>query len=292
MKKGLSLVLFLIFLSNPGHVWAEGANIFKIGESVIVDSGTKVSSVTTINGQITINGKVEGNVTAIGDSIVLTKRAVVEGNVTSIGGVVVLGKGAEVQGKLTEINSSNVSDVISTLLSDDWEGWSWVWAIFSLIIFFSVLIIALLLAALLPAHVRAVSQAMQAETLKVTLWGILGLILIVPLAVLLTISVVGIVLIPLEIILVTCAALMGFIAMSQLIGQRAYGLFKRTNRHIIREIFWGLVVLWGVGWIPYIGWMVKVIVLTLGLGAVIYTRFGTAHHTDPQKQMAPAPVEN
>jgi hypothetical protein len=283
MKKVFFLMLIIIVFMSPAHVLAESTNIFKIGENVTVDRGTRVSSVMTINGQITINGKVDGNVIAIGDSIVLTKRAIVEGNVISLGGVIVLGKGAEVNGSLTEINSSNISDVVSTLLSDEWEGWSWVWAVFSLIIFFSILIIALLLTALLPTPVYTVAHAVQAETLKVMLWGILGLILIVPLAVLLTISVIGIVLIPLEIILVVCASLMGFIAMSQLIGQKIYGLFRQSGQHIIRETFWGLLVLWLVGWVPYIGWMVKVFALTLGLGAVIYTRFGAAHRNSNLK---------
>jgi hypothetical protein len=259
MKKVFYLMLLVVTFMSPTHAWAEGPNIFKIGENVTVDRGTRVNSVTTINSQITINGKVDGNVIAIGDSIVLTKRAIVDGNVISLGGVIVLGKGAEVNGSLTEINSSNISGVVSTLLSDEWEGWSWVWAVFSLIIFFSILIIALLLTALLPTPVYTVAQAVQAETLKVTLWGIL------------------------EMILVVCASLMGFIAMSQLVGQKIYGLFRQSGQHIIRETFWGLLILWLIGWIPYIGWMVKVFALTLGLGAVIYTRFGAAHRNSNLK---------
>ena len=278
MKKVMYCALFFLIFSTPAQAWASGANIFKIGESVNIEAGTSVNSVTTINGQITISGKVDGHVTAIGDSVVLTKQAVVTGNVISIGGVIVIGKGADVHGTLTEINSSNISDVISTLLSDEWEGWSWIWAIFSMIIFFMILIIALLLTTLLPVHVRTVADAMQTDTWKVLLWGVLGLILVVPLAVLLTVSVVGIVLIPLEVILVVCACLMGFIAVSQLIGRMAYHLFRRPPHHAIRETFWGLLILWIIGWMPYFGWMIKVFTLTLGLGAVIYTRFGTVRH--------------
>jgi hypothetical protein len=275
MKRIICLIFLVLALIGPTQARTEGLNIFKIGEDVLVERGTKASRVITINGQITISGTVEGNVMALGNSVVLTKSAVVGGNVISVGGIIVVGKGAEIHGTLTEINSSNISDVISTLLSDEWEGWSWVFAAFSLVIFFSILIIALLLAALLPGPVRTIGRAVLTDTWKVSLWGILGLILIVPLAVLLTISVIGIVLIPLEMILVVCAGLMGLIAMCQLIGQKAYRLFKKSDQHIIRETFWGLVIFWLIGWIPYVGWMVKVFVLTLGLGAVIYTRFGT-----------------
>ncbi|MDD5170784.1 MAG: hypothetical protein PHN75_18350, partial [Syntrophales bacterium] len=119
----------------------------------------------------------------------------------------------------------------------------------------------------------------------VLLWGILGLIVVVPLAILLTISVIGIVLIPLEIILVVCASLLGLIAVSRLIGEKAYLLFfRRSDQHMIRQTFWGLVIIWLIGWIPVIGWMIKVIAITVGLGAVIYTRFGTAFHEKPQTE--------
>jgi len=218
---------------------------------------------------------VEGNVIALGESVVLTKKAVVKGNVVTLGGVIVAGKGVEVHGTVTEINSSNISDVITRVLSDEWEGWSWVFAILSLTIFFSVLIIAVLIVLLIPRPIQIIATVIQEETVKITLWGLLGMVLVVPLAVLLTISVIGIVLIPLEMILVVSAVLLGFIAASQLLGRKLYALCKRPSQHILRETFWGLVVLWIIGWIPYIGWMIKVLAMMMGLGAVIYTRFGT-----------------
>jgi len=205
----------------------------------------------------------------------LTRKALVKGNVVVLGGVLVKAKGADVQGTITEINSSNISEVITHVLSDEWEGWSWVFAIFSLTIFFSILIIAILMVLLIPKPIQVIAASIREETMKITLWGLLGLVLVVPLAILLTVSVIGIVLIPLEMILVVVAGLLGLIAVSQLVGRKLYALFKRPGQHICRETFWGLVVLWSVGWIPYIGWMIKVLALMMGLGAVIYTRFGT-----------------
>ncbi len=275
MKKTFIAILALLLTAFAAGAQAENITIFKIGEDVTIEEGTRANHVLTINGQITIAGTVEGNVVAVGDSVVLARRAVVKGNVFTLGGVVVTGKGAEVHGTVTEINSSNISEVITRVLSDEWEGWSWVFAIFSLTIFFSVLIIAVLIVLLLPKPIQVIADAIREETVKITLWGLLGMVLVVPLAVLLTISVIGIVLIPLEMILVVSAGLLGFIAISQLLGRRLYALFKRPSQHILRETFWGLVVLWIIGWLPYIGWMIKVLALMMGLGAVIYTRFGT-----------------
>ncbi len=275
MKKVFITILVLTIIGFAAGAQAENITIFKIGEDVSVEEGTRANHVLTINGQITVAGTVEGNVFALGDSVVLAKKAVVKGNVVTLGGVIVMGKGAEVHGTVTEINSSNISEVITHVLSDEWEGWSWVFAIFSLTIFFSVLIIAVLIVVLIPKPIQIISGAIQEETVKITLWGLLGMVLVMPLAVLLTISVIGIVLIPLEMILVVSAVLLGFIAVSQLLGRKLYALLKRPSQHILRETFWGLVVLWIIGWLPYIGWMIKVLAMMMGLGAVIYTRFGT-----------------
>jgi hypothetical protein len=275
-KLGLMLLIVLGLMFGAGLARAsEDKNIIKIGSDVTIESGMKVRNVVTIGGQITVDGVVDNNVTAIGGSVVLTKRAVVGGNVLSLGGVIVSARDAQVSGSLTEINSSNLYETLTAALSSEWEGWSWIFAVISLAIFLVILVVALLIAALLPKPVRIVAEAIRENTFKVVLCGLLGLVLIAPLALLLTVSVVGIALIPLEVIIVVCSVLLGFIAVGQLIGGKVLHRFKRPNRGMVRETFWGLIVLWIIGWIPYIGWMVKAVAIVLGLGAVLITRFGT-----------------
>ncbi len=276
MKLGLIVLVVSGLLLGAGTAWAsEDKNIVKIGSDVTIESGMKVRNVVTIGGQITVDGVVDNNVVAVGGSVVLTKKAVVGGNVLSLGGVIVSARDAQVSGSLTEINSSNLYETLTAALSTEWEGWSWVFAVISLAIFLVIMVVALLIAALLPKPVRTIGEAIAESTFKVILCGLLGLVLIVPLALLLTVSVVGIALIPLEVIIVVCSVLLGFIAVGQLIGGKVLHLFKRPNRGMVRETFWGLIVLWLVGWIPYIGWMVKAVAIVLGLGAVFITRFGT-----------------
>ena len=276
MKRGFTCLLVLLaLLGYTTAVHAEATSVVKINDDVTIEENMKVRNVFVLRGQITISGTVEQSVVAIGGSIVLTRTAVVNGDVVALGGIIVMGKGADVHGTLTEINSSNISAAISDLLSDDWEGWSWLFAIFSVVVFFAILILALLIVALIPKPIQVIAETIKKNTFKVSLSGLLGLLLIVPIAVLLTISVIGIVLIPLEMILVVSAALLGFIAVSQLIGRRVLMLIKRTEGGVIRQTFWGLMTLWLIGWIPYVGWMIKVLAVVLGLGGVIMTRFGT-----------------
>jgi hypothetical protein len=276
MKRGFTCLLVLLaLLGYTTAVHAEATSVVKINDDVTIEENIKVRNVFVLRGQITISGTVEQSVVAIGGSIVLTRTAVVNGDVVTLGGIIVMGKGADVHGTLTEINSSNISAAISDLLSDDWEGWSWLFAIFSVVVFFAILILALLIVALIPKPIQVIAETIKTNTFKVSLSGLLGLLLIVPIAVLLTISVIGIVLIPLEMILVVSAALLGFIAVSQLVGRRVLMLIKRTGGGVIRQTFWGLITLWLIGWIPYVGWIIKVLAVVLGLGGVIMTRFGT-----------------
>ena len=275
-RKVLGLLLILGLLLSPMTAAAfSDKNIIKIGSDVTVEQDQKVQSVVTVGGQITVSGEVEKSVIAVGGSVVLTKTAVVKGSVISLGGVIVMALDARVDGELTEINSSNLYETLTAAVSSEWEGWSWIFAIISIAIFIVILVLALLIAALLPKPVLIVSEAIRENTFKVILCGILGLVLIAPLALLLTISVVGIALIPLEVIVVVCSVLLGFIAVGQLIGSKVLRLFKKTNPGIVRETFWGLVILWMIGWIPYIGWMVKAIAIVIGLGATLVSRFGT-----------------
>lgn len=279
MKKKTALLLILgLFFCSVSTVSADSSNIVKIGSDVTIEEGTKVRNVLAIGGQITIDGVVDNHIVAIGGSVVLTGKAVVGGSVFCIGGIIVKGRGAEVYGNLTEINADDISAAIANALSEEWEGWSWIFAIISISIFLGVLLLTFLTVFLIPKPIRLISSAIKEKPLKVTVWGLAGLVLIVPLAVLLAISVVGIVLIPLEMTIVLCAVLVGFIAVSQLVGRKLFTVLKRHDQSMVRETIWGLIILWLIGWIPYVGWIVKMCAIVLGLGGVLLTRFGTNQH--------------
>jgi hypothetical protein len=283
--QGIAFLLFLsLMLCVPSSAHASSdKSIIRIGKDIMIEKGQKVQRAITIGGQITVNGTVEGSVLAMGDSVVLTKTAVVNGDVVSLGGVIVMAKDARVQGELMEINSTNLYETIVNAVSTEWDGWSWVFALISLSILTVILVLALIISALMPNPIRIISEAISRNTFKVILVGILGLVAIVPLALLLTISVVGIALIPLEVISVVIMGLLGFIAVSRLIGSRMLSLVKKSPG-IVHETFWGLVIIWMVGWIPYLGWMIKAIAIVIGLGAVLITRFGTYRGTEDIRQ--------
>lgn len=275
MKKVLFCIIISVLLISFGApARAENNNIVKIGGDVMIAEGTKVKNAIAVGGQITVRGTITGHVMSIGGSVVLTKTALVEGNAISVGGVVVMGKGARVYGSIKELNASEFSQSLEEVWNGSWEGWSWVFAILSLLVFIGILLIALLLVTLLPRPVRSVAGAIKDSPFKAFLWGLLVLVSVVPLAILLTISVLGIVLIPLEMAIVVFSALIGFIATAQVAGEKFFALLKKRDQTVITDIFWGLVMFWVIGWIPHFGWMIKVIAVVIGLGGVLVSCLG------------------
>jgi len=279
IKKWIIGIFFLgILLGFVLPAAAEGASIVKIGGDVTVEEGMTVHYAAAIGGQVTIKGTVERHVVAIGGSVVLAKTAVVGGNIIAVGGVIVRGSGAEVAGSMTEIDSSDITGMLERALNEDWEGWSWIFALVSLFFFICILMLAFIIVILIPRPVRVIAAAIKDNTIRVVVWGISGLVLIAPLAVLLAVSVVGIILIPLEMTLVAFAVLVGFIAVAQIVGKKLMTLVGKQDQSMMRETMWGLAVLWLVGWIPYLGWLIKACAIVVGLGAVLLTRFGTNEH--------------
>lgn len=254
---------------------AEGRTIVRFGNDVVVEEGMRVRDAVVIGGHITVNGVVEHDVVAVGGSVMLGPEAVVGRNAVSVGGTIDRAEGAEVQGDIVEVNIPGLASALTAAFWSNWEGLRWALTIISFIAFLGFLALALLTVALLPKPVGLISSAVENHTLKVGLWGILAMALIVPLAILLAVSVVGIVLIPLYVFLVVCAFLTGYIAVARLIGNKITIALKTPDRPMLWETFLGLIVLWAIGWVPIVGWLVKGSSALLGLGGVVVTLLDT-----------------
>lgn len=270
MKKllGYVLVVALVF-GFRSLAGAEGRTIVRFGNDVVVEEGMRVRDAVVIGGDITVNGVVEHDVVAVAGSVTLGSEAVVGRNAVSVGGTIDRAEGAEVQGDIVEVNIPGLASALTAAFWSNWEGLRWALTIISFIAFLGFLALALLTVALLPKPVGLISSAVENHTLKVGLWGILAMALIVPLAILLAVSVVGIVLIPLYVFLVVCAFLTGYISVARLIGNKITIALKTPDRPMLWETFWGLMVLWAIGWVPIVGWLVKGLSALLGLGGVI-----------------------
>lgn len=264
------MAIAFIFLLSPS---VEAKNVFKAGSDIAVEEGQAVNNIVCIGGQVTVNGLVEQNVLAIAGSVVLTNKAVVRGNVVVVGGVVAKGSGSQIFGDITEINSSTLSDAITSAMRGELDGWSLILNIISLCFFAIILIIALIMTLLIPRSLAIIANAIQANKIKSLLWGFLTTLMIVPFFMLLAISIIGIFLIPLAFTALLLAAIVGFIAFSSLLGNFIITkIFHGYKKSLVKETLVGLSLLWILGWIPfYIGMLIKVLAITFGLGGVWLT---------------------
>lgn len=271
--------LIMLFLASFS---AQANNVLKIGDDVTIEAHQKANNVVVVGGQITINGLVENNVVTVGGSVVLTSKALVRGNVVCIGGVVARGSGAQVFGNIKEINSSNISTFISSFFRGEPDGWSALFKIISLYLQGLIFIMAMLMAFILPRPLTAIKQSIQKSKIKSFFWGLLATLMITPFFILLVISVAGIYLIPLAFTALLMAFILGYIAAGALLGDiiltKIVHVYKKS---LIVETILGLILLLVIGWMPYIGWLIKVFVVTIGFGGVLLVLFNRGHRHAP-----------
>jgi hypothetical protein len=250
----------------------EDNEIFKIGSDIVVEEGRTVGDVTAIGGNVTVSGRVEGEIFVLGGRLTLKPGSYVRDDITVIGGSVVWEPGAAIGKGLNHIRIPRLIPTLEPLFKGSWII---VWATLSLLALAGIICLAVLLAALLPEHLNGIIGALEASFLKTLLWGILWAITIVPIAILLAISIVGIILIPLEILLVGVALIVGYIAAAMFLGRN---VLKAVNKgkaaHPVVEILIGIAILFFIGFLPVVGAVVKALLVTAGFGAVIVTRFG------------------
>lgn len=270
MKKHfISIAVILLIVLLP-LVSANARDKVRIGGNVLVEEGTEVKDAVAVGGSITVNGKVKKSAVAVGGSVTLGPNAVIGDDVVAIGGEVVQAQGSIIHGDVVELNIPGVSAIMPFFFEDTSLGWFWAFKIVSLLGF---LALALLVVAVIPRPFSLISSTVQQYTLKTILLGTLGLLVLVPLAVFLAITIIGLPLVALEVFVVGIAFLVGYIAIAQLIGDKIAVLLKRPALNALWVTLLGLLILWLVGWVPFVGSLVKAVAIFLGFGGVLATIF-------------------
>jgi hypothetical protein len=270
MKKWYIIIALSLPLGLSPFGIANAKDKIRIGGDVLVEQGTEVKDAVSIGGSVTVNGRVRKSAVAVGGPVILGPNAVIGKDVVSIGGTVKQAQGSKIHGDVVELSVPGVSTIMPFFLEDASSGWFWLFKIASLLGF---LALAVLLVAVLPKPFSLISNNVQRNMGKIILWGILGLIVLIPLAIFLAISVIGIPLIALEAFLAGIAFFVGYIAIAQIIGDKIAALMKRPALNVVWVTVMGLFALWLIGWVPFLGSLVKAIAILLGFGGVLATLF-------------------
>jgi len=141
---------------------------------------------------------------------------------------------------------------------------------------------------LFPGHVRSTGQIIFANPGRVIGWGLLALVLAVPLLILLAITIIGIPLIFVEILVLAIAGLLGFTSLSQLVGERIIGASSSGPANPIGAIALGVLILGAISMVPWAGGLFSLLLAVMSVGAALTTRFGTLNSPVPAIPAGPA----
>ena len=269
------------FLPQPDRQAVEGSSMITVGNDLVVKAGAEVKRAVSIGGDVKVYGRVRHEVVSVGGSVYLGPASEVQGDVVSIGGTVDREPGAMVGGEVTIIDAEGITSRLSRIPGKTLEDMQGLWETFGWVSSLGFFLIALLVSAVMPAGVGAVSLQIENNTLRTILWGLIGMALAVPLVFALFISIVGIMMIPALVLFLGCAVSFGYIAAARLVGKRIALSLRKPNRPIVVETLIGLTVFLLIGFIPLAGWFIRGIALFLGFGGVLSaltTRSGGTEH--------------
>ena len=137
--------------------------------------------------------------------------------------------------------------------------------------------IVLLVFLLFPMRMRLALDRVERQPGLAACVGAAAMIAIVPVALLLLVSIVGIPLIVLEMATIFVGIWLGTGAIALLVGRRLSELvMPKTTPSPLWALILGLVVVSAAETVPYVGWAVTALVWLVGLGASILALFGSA----------------
>jgi len=251
------------------------SEVVKIGENVIVPQNTLVKSAVSIGGSVGIAGEIAEDAVAIGGSVVLGPTARVHGNVVSIGGKIKKDPEAKISGQMKEVPMpqmfSSATDIGSRIAP---SALIMAQLFASLLTFLGILAIGIAAGFLFPKRVGWMAVSIENSPLKAFLWGLLWIVLALPIAFLLVVSIIGIPLVILQFVVYGIALVLGYIAASQVLGKKLLSSLRRYNQPMVTEIIWGIILLTLIGLVPVIGALINAVVGTMAIGASWMSRLG------------------
>jgi hypothetical protein len=252
---------------------AQVGEVVAIGGSVHIGAGASTDEVVAIGGHIETESGVHvgGDAVAIGGSQHLGPGTIVSGDAVMLGGELQLDPGATVNGQQVNLGIGHLFELDHPAF---WAGGLfilfWVRKLAEFVLFFC--LGALLLFAV-PNQLATVGSLISRQPLRAGLAGFLATLAIPFLTLLLIVTLVGIPLVAVEFFGVALAALMGFTAISVLVGNR---LRIPVRGGGLLGLAIGTAIVVTLTTLPWVGGALLITAWFVALGAALVTRFGSA----------------
>jgi len=239
------------------------ANILDHGKIVFFHNVT-IGPDETVDGDLTVvfgDARVEGHV---------------RGDVNTLFGRCVIEDGAQIDGQANCV-TGDAAQALAPWFQNSAAFESFARQDRHLLMRFGASAIVLLVFLLFPMRMRLALDRVERYPGVSAFVGIAAVIALIPIAVLLAITIVGIPLIVLEFAGVFVGIWLGTGAIALLVGRRLAELvMPSVTPSPLWALILGLVVVTAAETVPYVGWAVTALVWLVGLGASILAFFGTA----------------
>jgi cytoskeletal protein CcmA (bactofilin family) len=283
-------------------------NAYAAGQTVTLSGA--VTGNATLAGQTVATGDIGGNLRAFGQSVAVNGsvggaaliaaqsvgfNGAIAGDVAVNASKIDFGPAARIAGKLTIYHSDPASitvpdgvmpaERISRKTVEEWSedaptsigmtrGAIWRGLVSTIVV---VTVLAAILAALIPAKLSQMRSTFLARPFRSFWFGFLTLSAAIGAAVVLAMSLIGLLAMPLSIVLAILLGFTGYIVGAYALGVGLLGLIGREvpgawiERALAAAV--GAIVIAAVGLVPFAGWLVVLAVTLTGLGAVCIVLF-------------------
>ncbi len=248
-------------------------DLTSFGGNVVLEENSRVEgNVTLFGGQADIYGTITRDLTSLGGETHLRSSAHVAGSQTGLGGSVTREEGSVVEGQHTQEPDASANDQFPR----EWLApfryfMDRVGNVFSTV--GGVILLTMLsvsIAVLFPAYVTRIAEVARQQWL---VSGGTGLLTFVIVSVAIFILAITICLIPAALLLTVALALAllgGWAVVASILGERLVIGFKGTGWTVAARTALGAAVLALLGLLPPpIGWMISVVAVAWGMGALV-----------------------
>ena len=261
------------------------------GGTVVIDTQQVVcDSLMAFGSKVAINGEVRGDVDAFDSTVVIAGK--VDGNIVLYNGTLTLQNGSIVNGTIDLYGSRWEPGAGSIHRQPTMHATTLAWlsgeiSHFSFP-FWSILIwagLGLMLIWLLPEHLTLVRATAIQNTKRSFVVGLLSVLLAPPVLVVLMALILPVPLAVVILLGLIAAWAFGMVAIGWFIGEHiVHAIDPRHNSRPVQVVI-GLTALALLGSLPYIGWLINLLVGLVGLGTVFLSRFGTRLYGQPRKPL-------
>ncbi|MBE0516371.1 MAG: hypothetical protein IBX41_03115 [Methanophagales archaeon] len=238
-------------------------------------------------GQIVVNSDIDGKIVAAGGTIELrggAKNVVIAGGNVNIHPDTVISRDAVIAGdrvsnagtiignltvRAEEFHNTGSAGSVDFKKSEGLQGLQKLMNLFSILMTVGFLIIGLIVLKLFPAQFFIIEEEVRKSPVKNTVVGFVLILASVILILVLAVTLVGFPVALLMGMLFIIALMLSSLFVSFAVGRTIVDVFKIKTKDILIFVL-GFIILSLLFRIPYAGWVIRIVAISLGFGALVY----------------------